>query len=181
MRPLQRIRAGLPYLVVLAAGAFLYRTADHFNFEAVPGRIGPDAWPKIILLLMLVTAFLGFVTSTLRAGQPAAEQSTDVAEIEALLRPPELYAHLVWLAVAATFGYLFLLPVTGFFLTTIVYTFVLLYLGHYRRWLRGAVLSVLIALVFTFLFMRVVYVSLPTGMAPFNDVSFALMAAMGVH
>ncbi len=181
MRLLQRLRAGLPYLVVLAAGALLYRTADHFNFEAVPGRIGPGAWPKIILALMLVTAFVGFVSSVVRAGTPAAEPGGDVAEIEALLRPPELFPLLVWLAVAATFGYLLLLPVTGFFLTTIIYTFVLLYLGHYRRWLRGAVLSVAIALVFTFLFMRVVYVSLPAGIAPFNHVSFALMAAMGVH
>jgi hypothetical protein len=32
-----------------------------------------------------------------------------------------------------------------------------------------------------FLFMRAVYVALPLGIAPFNDVSYALMAAMGVH
>jgi hypothetical protein len=32
-----------------------------------------------------------------------------------------------------------------------------------------------------FMFMRVVYVSLPPGVAPFDQLSYALMAAMGVH
>ncbi len=181
MRPLARIRAGLPYLVVLGVGAFLFDTADHFNFGAVPGRIGPDAWPKLVLALMLLAAFWGFVASAFGIGKATAEQSSDSAEIEALLRPPELYPHRVWLAVLATFGYLLLLPVAGFFLATIIYTLVLLYLGHYRRLLLGVALSVVVAFGFMFLFMRVVYVSLPGGIAPFDRVSFAVMAFLGVH
>ena len=94
---------------------------------------------------------------------------------------PELYPWLVWLAVAATVAYLLLLPILGFFIATIVYSCGLMYLGHYRRPLRVAVLSVAIALAFMFMFMRVVYVSLPPGIAPFDQVSYALMAAMGVH
>jgi hypothetical protein len=31
------------------------------------------------------------------------------------------------------------------------------------------------------MFMRVVYVALPVGTAPFDSVSYALMTAMGVH
>lgn len=181
MSPLARIRASLPYLVVLAGGAFLYRTADHFDFEAIPGRIGPDAWPKLILALMLLAAFWGFVSSAFGIGKNATEQSSDVAEIEALLRPPELYPHLVWLAVLATFGYLLLLPLAGFFLATIIYILILLYLGHYRRLLRGVALSLAVAFGFMFLFMRVVYVSLPAGIAPFDRLSFTIMAALGVH
>jgi putative tricarboxylic transport membrane protein len=42
-------------------------------------------------------------------------------------------------------------------------------------------LSVAIAFSFMFLFMRVVYVALPLGIAPFDSVSYALMTAMGVH
>ena len=56
-----------------------------------------------------------------------------------------------------------------------------MYLGQFRRPLPVTLLSVAIALSFLFLFMRVVYVALPAGIAPFDSVSYALMAAMGVH
>ena len=63
-----------------------------------------------------------------------------------------------------------LLPFAGFFLSTIVYSFALMYLGHYRRLSHVALLSVAIAFAFMFLFMRVVYVALPAGVAPFDSI-----------
>jgi ABC-type Na+ efflux pump permease subunit len=81
----------------------------------------------------------------------------------------------------ATLAYLFLLPVLGFFLATIIFSFVLMYLGQYRKPLQVTALSIAIAFAFMFMFMRVVYVSLPLGIAPFDEVSYALMATMGVH
>ncbi len=177
---LRRLQAAFPYLVVLAAGAYLYYTADTFEFEEASGRIGPGAWPKLILILMLATALWGVVQSALAAGRLAPARR-EAEEAEDLLRPPEIYPGLVWVAVGATVGYLLLLPVLGFFLATVVYSFVLMYLGHYRRPLRVALLSVAIALAFMFMFMRIVYVALPTGIAPFDELSYALMAAMGVR
>lgn len=178
--PLRRLRAAAPYLVVFAAGLFLYFEASSFQFEEVGGRIGPGAWPKLILLLMLVTAVWGVVSSALQANKPILSEAK-ADESEELLRPPEIYPYMVWLAVIATVGYLLLLPVLGFFLATILYSFVMMYLGHYRRPLVVVPLSVIIACVFLFLFMRVVYVALPLGMPPFDDVSYALMAIMGVR
>ena len=181
---MQRCRTALPYLVVLVVGGFLYYSATNFEFEEASGRIGPGAWPKLILLVMLAAALWGLVASALQGGKPngsAAHEGTEQDEMEALLRPPEIYPSLVWLAVAATIGYLVLMPFVGFFLSTIVYSFALIYLGHYRRLSHVALLSVAIAFAFTFLFMRVVYVALPVGVAPFDSLSYALMAAMGVH
>jgi putative tricarboxylic transport membrane protein len=180
----QRTRAALPYLIVFAVGVFLYYSAANFEFEEASGRIGPGAWPKLILLVMLAAALWGVVVSALQSGKvngAAAPGRAEQDETEALLRPPEIYPALVWLAVAATIGYLVLLPFAGFFLSTIVYSFALIYLGHYRRLSYVALLSVAIAFAFMFLFMRVVYVALPVGVAPFDKLSYALMAAMGVH
>ena len=177
---LDRWRATLPYLVVLAVGLFLYYTAETFEFEQASGRIGPGAWPKLILILMLASALWGALSSALNAGK-SADRDAEAEAMEALVRPPEIYPGLVWLAVAATVAYLAVLPFVGFFLATIVYAFVLMYLGHYRQFVRASLLSVAIAFAFMFLFMRVVYVALPTGVAPFDRLSFALMAAMGVH
>lgn len=176
--PFRRLQAALPYVVVLAVGAFLYHRADGFEFEESSGRIGPGAWPKLILVLLLLTAFWGAIASAVRAGRDV-EEPTEADE--ALARPPEIYPYLVWVAVGVTVGYLLLLPVIGFFLATVAYVFILMYLGHYRRPLSVAILSLAVALAFMFVFMRVVYVSLPVGSAPFDRVSFALMTAMGVH
>jgi putative tricarboxylic transport membrane protein len=177
---LERCRATLPYLVVLAAGAYLYYTAENFEFEQSSGRIGPGAWPKLILILMLASALWGAVSSALQTGKSGGTVA-DADEMEALVRPPEIYPWLVWVSVAATVGYLIVLPVFGFFVATIVYAFVLMYLGHYRRFVSAGLLSVAIAFAFMFMFMRVVYVALPVGIAPFDSLSYALMAAMGVH
>ncbi len=73
------------------------------------------------------------------------------------------------------------MPTFGFFLATIAYSSGLMLLGQFRRAVPVALLSVGIGLFFMFMFMRVVYVALPLGDPPFNKVSFALMAAMGVH
>jgi putative tricarboxylic transport membrane protein len=179
--PLGRLQAALPYGVVLAAGLFLYVEADRFEFEHVSGRIGPDAWPKLILALMLVSALWGLISNFLSAGKAAPQEHDEHEEDEALVRPPEIYPFRVWIAVAATLGYLAILPIIGFFLATCVFSFVLMYLGEYRRPLPVTLLSVAIAFSFMFLFMRVVYVALPLGIAPFDSVSYALMTAMGVH
>jgi putative tricarboxylic transport membrane protein len=56
-----------------------------------------------------------------------------------------------------------------------------MYLGHYRHLVPATLLSVAVAFAFMFMFMRVVYVALPVGIAPFDRLSYALMAAMGVH
>lgn len=174
----QRGRAALPYLLVFAVGAFLYYSAENFEFEEASGRIGPGAWPKLILILLLAAALWGMVSSALRGNSATAPERD---EMDTLIRPPEIYPSLVWLAVAATVAYLLILPFAGFFLATVVYSFVLMYLGHYRRLLPALGLSIAIALAFMFMFMRVVYVALPAGIAPFDGISYALMAAMGVH
>jgi putative tricarboxylic transport membrane protein len=178
MTPLRRLQAALPYVVVLAAGIFLFYEASNFEFEQVSGRIGPGAWPELVLVIMLVTALWGIVSSAVKAGKQAEH---DAAADEDLVRPPEIYPHRVWIAVVGTIGYLLVLPLLGFFLATIVYSFGLMYLGQFRRPLPIAVLSVAIAACFLFVFMRVVYVALPLGIAPFNQVSYAIMAMMGVH
>jgi putative tricarboxylic transport membrane protein len=179
--PLRRLQAALPYVVVLAAGVFLYYRADNFEFEQVSGRIGPGAWPKLILALMLLTAAWGVVSSAFKAGTSAQVEDAETEAAEEMVRPPEIYPYRVWLAVGATLLYLLALPFVGFFLATVIYSFGLMYLGHFRRPLAITLLSVAIALCFMFVFMRVVYVALPLGIPPFEELSYALMAMMGVR
>jgi putative tricarboxylic transport membrane protein len=177
--PMRRLQNALPYVVVLAAGIYLYSLANGFDYDQSGTRIGPGAWPKLILGLMLVTGLWGLISSFLSSGK--APEHTAQEEDEALARPPEIYPFRVWFAVGTTLVYLALLPILGFFIATCLFVFVLMYLGQFRRLGLMTVLSPAISLAFLFLFMRVVYVALPGGIAPFDSVSYALTAAMGVR
>jgi len=71
--------------------------------------------------------------------------------------------------------------VLGFFLATAIYLAAFMLVGRYRRYGVIAVTSVVGSLVFVFVFMKIVYVSLPLGIGPFQSVSTALMALLGIH
>jgi hypothetical protein len=72
---------------VLGVALLLYRSASGIDFFAPAGRIGPDFWPKVVLILMIVTCVYAIVRiglfskdesvsgvlQTLSAGPPAAE------------------------------------------------------------------------------------------------------------
>ena len=53
--------------------------------------------------------------------------------------------------------------------------------GRYRRWPVIAAVAFGGALAFMFIFMRVVYLSLPIGRPPFASVSLLLMQLMGIR
>jgi putative tricarboxylic transport membrane protein len=54
-------------------------------------------------------------------------------------------------------------------------------LGRYRR--NGVIVSISLlgSLAFVFVFMKIVYVSLPLGIGPFQAVSVAILAALGIR
>ena len=178
-----------PYVVVLGIAAFLYYSASTIDFFAPGGRIGPDFWPKMVLLLMIATCIyaiarialssseesVGGVMQTLTESPPGVE--TAAAEQD----EGQTYPLRLALAIGATALYAAVVPVMGFFLTTFVYLTVFMALGRYRR--IGVVIGVSLigTLLMLFFFMRVVYISLPIGTAPFSAVSLFLMQAMGIR
>jgi putative tricarboxylic transport membrane protein len=54
-------------------------------------------------------------------------------------------------------------------------------LGGYRRWGIIAAVSVIGTFVMLFFFMKVVYVSLPLGVGPFQQVTLFLMQLLGIR
>ena len=83
--------------------------------------------------------------------------------------------------IALTIGYVALLGTLGFFIDTVLYIAALMWTGRYRRWPVIAAVAFAGALVFMFIFMKVVYLSLPIGSAPFATVSLLLMQLLGIR
>ncbi len=186
---LSHLRRNAPYLAVFAIAAGLYFLARQIDFAAPGGRIGPDFWPKAILLLAMATCAYEIVKNIFfgKAGNELAGVLQSIvaeAPVEIAALPEEqqrTYPHLLLIGIAMTVGYVLLIERLGFFLCTFIYLAAFMLVGRYRR--LGVVLatSLIGSLVFMFVFMKIVYVSLPLGQAPFSEVSFFLMRLMGIR
>ncbi len=183
------IRA-LPYVIVGAAAGYLYYVASNFQFHARAGTLGPDFWPKAILVLLIATCVYEIARIALvprrdaevggvleKIVEESAEQHGDMGAPVA----PEYHPLLLLLGMAVTLGYVAVVQTLGFFLSTIAYLVTFLIIGGYRRWLVNAAVSLIGTLLLMFIFMKLVYVSLPIGVEPFSRITFFLMQVMGIR
>jgi putative tricarboxylic transport membrane protein len=185
---LDRLRAIAPYVVVLAIAAWLFHVALNFPVSPRAGRLGPGLWPRAILVLVIIVCVSRIVYG-LFARQQAADEGGLLQEVAAGIPQaagPDVtaaprYPLLLLLGVALTVGYVALLGVLGFALATFIYMAAMMVVGRYRR--PGVILVVALAgsLALMFIFMKVVYLSLPIGIAPFDAVSLALMKLMAIR
>jgi putative tricarboxylic transport membrane protein len=185
---LNRLRRTVPYVVVFVVTAVLYVLANRISFVAPGGRIGPDAWPKAILALAMLTCVFQIVKTLFFGG--AGEQVAGVLESiieeapvdEIAEAPPETrYPRLIVGGIVLTVAYVVLIERLGFFLCTFAYLAAFAWIGRYRRPLVVLASSLVGSLLFMFVFMKVVYVSLPLGQEPFSRVTFLLMRLMGIR
>ncbi len=180
-----RLRRLAPYAIAGGIGLFLFYSATQFEFHRRAGTLGPDFWPKLVLgLLILVCACE--IARILLSKNPHADPggvlegiagSNDATGSEAVAGHP-------WRLLAgmgATVAYVALVGTTGFFLTTATYLAAFLLIGGYRRRKIIAALSLGGALLLMFIFMKLVYVSLPIGSGAFAEVTLLLMQLMGIR
>lgn len=173
-----RLKPMLPYLALLAGAGFLYHRTAIFAALGRPGELGPDFWPRAVLTLLMLVCGFEIVRLALAGGAPppAAAPPPKAHEEEGPRHPWLLAA-----GIGLTILYVPAMQLLGFFLATILYLAGFMLVGRYRRYGVIAASSVLGSLAFVFVFMKVVYVSLPLGVGPFLRVSTWLMAMLGIH
>lgn len=183
-----RLASALPYVVVLAITGVLFALANRIDFAAPGGRIGPDFWPKVILGLAMATCAYQIVKTLFfdAAGEEIAGVLESIIEEapadEATQAPPaRSYPLLIVAGIVLTIAYVLVIERLGFFLTTFAYLAAFMWTGRFRRPLVVLVSSLIGSLAFMFVFMKVVYVSLPLGHEPFVQVTFLLMRLMGIR
>ena len=172
-----RLKAAAPYAALLAGAAYLFHDAGRFAYSARPGELGPDFWPKAILILLMLAC--GWELAARLVSRPAAPRAVAPTHSEAAAetRYPRLLAG----GALATLGYVLVLPQAGFFVSTALYLALFMLIGRYRRLGVIAATSLVGSLAFVFVFMRIVYVSLPLGAGPFQQLSLWILAMLGIH
>lgn len=178
-----RLARAAPYALVLAAAGVLYVFALRIDTSAAAGRIGPDFWPRAILAVLALVCLYELAKSLLGAGAGAAggllQSYLDSAESTAEKETGNAMRLLA--GVGATLAYVLLVGVLGFFLATAAFLSAFIAIGGYRRWGIVAACGLAGSLAMVIVFMKVVYVSLPLGAGPFQAVSVALLALLGVR
>ena len=177
-----RLKVALPYAAVLAVALYLYQVTASFASLGREGQLSPAFWPRaVLMLLMLVCAFEIASALFFRRGRRAVARPEPAAgEGEGEGEAPR-YPMLLAAGIGLTIAYVPGLQALGFFVATAIYLAAFMVVGRYRRPLVIVVTSVAGSLAFVFVFMKVVYVSLPLGMGPFRELSAWVLAALGIH
>jgi|APLak6261658528_1056013.scaffolds.fasta_scaffold17617_2 putative tricarboxylic transport membrane protein len=176
----------IPYFIVLAIAGALFVEAGSIGSMASGGRaVGPEFWPRLILgLAMCVCVFeliFRWFFDMEGAGGLLSQVEHEMIGDEAEAEPEEYHLGRLATGVGLTLAYVWLLPTLGFAVASLIYIALFIWLGTYRRTGIVAAVSVIGTLVLMFLFMKVVYVSLPLGTGVFETASIALMNLMGIH
>lgn len=182
-----RIKQVIPYVAVGAAAGYLFYVAVNIQYHERAGVLGPGFWPKMIVLLIIVTCVyevgktLFFGGRGKGAGGVLEEFVEQSAAAEGAAQGAESHPYLLLAGIALTALYVFVIQRLGFFAATVPYLAIFIALGGYRRWGAIAAVSLLGTLAMMFFFMKVVYVSLPIGQEPFSQVTIFLMQVMGIR
>ncbi len=189
---LSRLRPCIPHFVMLLVSIALYVAALQIDTSATNGgrRIGPDFWPKAVILFMGALALYEVVKRAIfgsdfsasglthdYTGNPAGDPTTETAGEAPEIEHPRLLLG----GAAIILGYVALVDWLGFFVTTAIFLFAFARIGGFRRPGWNALIALFGALLMVVLFMRVAYISLPLGEGPFRELSLMLMRLIGVQ
>jgi putative tricarboxylic transport membrane protein len=181
-----RLRHCLPHFVMLLVALALYAAAG--QIETQPGRIGPDFWPKAIIVFMALLCLYevvkrlffgsGFTPRGLIEGLAEKPAGSDPASLERTDQGRHFGMLLGGGALIA--GFVAAVSWLGFFLSTVLFLGGFAWVGGFRRPLWTLAIGVAGSLLTVVLFMRVAYISLPLGVGPFQSLSLALLRLIGV-
>jgi putative tricarboxylic transport membrane protein len=178
----------VPYVVILLISCFLYYQAGLIT-SAGEGRLGADFWPKSILVVAMLTCLWEIARKIgVGARRDSRPSATAVTSADTALMPPgrhmddepEVGPFVPWIGIGLTVAYVLSMPSLGYFLASCLFVTAFVYTGNFRKPLVAAYVGIAASLSFLFLFMRVVYVSLPLGVEPFSYLSTFIVRVMGV-
>ena len=161
-------------LLFVAALILLLVLNGQRHFHSPPDELGPRFWPQLCLAVMLALTALDAALAFRASRQPpGASDRSDGA------RAPESMG-LLFTGLALVVAYAIATVSVGFPLATVAFVAAFSYAGGYRhiRSLLAIAFGATLALLYIFVYL--VYVSLPLGLGPFLDLNVALYRLLGI-
>lgn len=174
----QRFKAALAYFVGLAIAAYLYHLAGSITYPRRPGQLGPDFWPKIAIGMVagicLYEIAKAFLLGDARAGVQGIAEHLEADDEKGATHSRARFPLLLG-GIVLTLGYVVLVPILGFLLSSYFFLILFMYLGGIRNHVAVWGVSTAGMLLFSLVFLKIVYVSLPRGIPPFDQVTQFVM------
>jgi putative tricarboxylic transport membrane protein len=162
----------LPEVVLLAAAMYLFVVALGFKQVGPADQIGPGFWPQVLCVGIGIGALV-------RLGQKLRSQESRVVG-DAASEAGELRMPRVALGVALVVGYVVGMLFLGYILATALFLIAFIYLGGQRKW-YVVPLALASSLLFAYVFLKVVYIALPSGVGIFDQLTVLLYELLGVY
>lgn len=169
----QRLWTAAPYVILLAIAGWFYAMAGDIAFARQGDNLGPDVWPRAVLVAMMAVCALQAVR-ILCLAEPASGPAADGAGFGEEEDGPRSKA-LLAVGLGLTVAYGALLTSLGFLTATVLFLALFMYAGRHRAHATIWTSSVAGAVLLTLIFQKIVYVSLPRGVFPFDLVTDALL------
>lgn len=174
---MSKLARALPHGVMLAVACLLYWASTRIEADT-GGRIGPDVWPKAVIIFMGLLCAYEMAKRLLVGVGPGAKGLVPTVADEGDGGKPNLPMLLGGIGLIG--GYVLTVPWIGFFVATAVFLAAFPWIGGLRRPILALALGLGGALVLVVIFMRVAYISLPLGEGPFRAISLGLLRLLGV-
>jgi hypothetical protein len=162
-----------PILIFIAAVA-LFAAAGRLPVVPVPGQLGPDFWPKVVLVGLMASSLLKILEVRAAGREVWKRQSADPARAFPM-NFPKLGG-----GISFVIGYAALTPLIGFPLTNLLFLAAFMWLAGLRRPVPLLVTSTLGTVILLYLFVKVVYLPLPKGGGAMEDFTIFLYRLLGI-
>ncbi len=173
----QRIAPEIAVLAVCAV--LLVVTRDLTTSAAGPG---PAFYPRLLIGLLVLAMAVRIAQEVRHGARVRAGVAPERAGGEPSDFDPELISdRRVWAAVAFVVAYVVASLYLGWPLATFVFVVAFLWAAGKRQLLVTVPVAAALAVVFTYVFVKVVYMSLPTGVSVFDSMTVALYELLGVY
>lgn len=181
----ERLKGSMFSVVLFFAALYLFNLAGKFDYAERSGQLGPGFWPRLLLGLIIVLTFIDLMATLFKSGNSKKPMTLDSEVRGAVSGLPgqeekKRYPYLLIIGGLMSVAYVLLVQVIGFALCTFLYLAGFMYVGRYRRHGVIWISSLLGTLFFMFLFIKVVYVSLPMGISPFDGITLILYYLFGI-
>lgn len=157
-RELVFVRGLVGPLLIFAAAVALFVAAGRLPVVPVPGQLGPDFWPRLVLVGLMGSCVLKGLE--VARGRAAKAERTPVLPLSL----PKLVG-----GMALVLGYPALAPLLGFPLTNFLFLLAFMRLAGTRRPVTLFVIAALGTVALLYLFVKVVYLPLPKGTGVVED------------
>lgn len=170
----------LPEVVVIALCVPMWSVTSEWT--STVGGPGPAFYPRLLIALLALAMVVRIVHEVVSIRRGVPEEHEEAAleegvEMDTSLLDMRRVAVAIALSVAYVVGSLFL----GWVLATFLLVIAFLWLAGKRNLLITVPVSLVFSLSMAYVFVKIVYISLPTGVGAFDQFTVLLFELLGVY